>query len=79
VIAWLRQQPRPLNRTAVIMFTSSGRSVDVNRAYELGANSYLRKPDQHSDLVATITSFNDFWLSRCALPEVAPGSAEPDA
>jgi CheY-like chemotaxis protein len=74
VITWLRGQPTPLSRTAVVMFTSSGRSADVNRAYELGANSYLRKPEQHSDLVDAIAAFHDFWLSRCALPEVGPGA-----
>jgi CheY-like chemotaxis protein len=79
VVTWLRRQPRPLSRTAVVMFTSSGRPVDVNRAYELGANSYLRKPDQHSELVATISTFNDFWLSRCALPETGSGPTTDDA
>ena len=78
VVSWLREQPRPLSRTAVVMFTSSGRSADINRAYELGANSYLRKPEQHSDLVEAINAFHDFWLSRCALPDVGPG-AVPDA
>lgn len=74
VISWLRGQPTPLSRTAVVMFTSSGRSADINRAYELGANSYLRKPEQHSDLVEVISVFNEFWLARCALPEVAPAA-----
>jgi CheY-like chemotaxis protein len=78
VISWIRGQPTPLSRTVIVMFTSSGRSADINRAYELGANSYLRKPDQHSDLVEAISTFNDFWLSRCALPEVGP-AVVPDA
>lgn len=78
VLTWLRGQPTPLSRTAIVMFTSSGRSADINRAYDLGANSYLRKPDQHDDLVEAISTFNDFWLSRCALPEGGPG-AVPDA
>ena len=73
-ISWLRGQPTPLSRTAVVMFTSSARSADINRAYELGANSYLRKPEQHGDLVEAIGVFNEFWLARCALPEVAPAA-----
>ena len=73
VIAWLRQQPAPLSRTAVIMLTSSGRPADVNRAYELGANSYIQKPEEHDELVAAISVFKDFWLKRCVLPEVGPG------
>ena len=74
VIGWLRRQPAPLSRTAVVMLTSSGRPVDVNRAYELGANSYLRKPDRQQDLVATMITFNDFWLTRCALPDSPPAT-----
>src|SRR5688572_25240976 len=40
LIGWLRQQPG-LKRMPVIMLTSSKAPQDVNRAYELGANSYL--------------------------------------
>ena len=72
VIAWLRDQPTPLSRTAIVMLTSSGRAVDINRAYDLGANSYLRKPEQHNELVDLIGIFHDFWLARCELPEVNP-------
>lgn len=74
VVTWIRRQPAPLSRTAIVMLTSSGRAVDINRAYDLGANSYLRKPEQHSDLVALLGIFHDFWLSRCALPEVDSGT-----
>ena len=56
------------------MLTSSGRPVDVNRAYELGANSYLRKPDRQQDLVATMITFNAFCLTRCALPDSPPAT-----
>jgi CheY-like chemotaxis protein len=72
IITWLRAQPTPLCRTAIVMLTSSGRPVDINRAYELGANSYLRKPEEHGELVSALGTFHDFWLSRCALPEINP-------
>jgi CheY-like chemotaxis protein len=73
LIEWLRQQPTPLSRIAVVMLTSSGHQVDVDRAYEVGANSYLRKPDKHSELIELLASFNDFWLVRSELPEVLTG------
>jgi CheY-like chemotaxis protein len=73
LIEWLRQQPKPLSRIAVVMLTSSGHQVDVDRAYEVGANSYLRKPDKHSELIELLASFNDFWLIRSELPEVLTG------
>ncbi len=68
VVAWLRGQPAPLSRTAIVMLTSSGRAADINRAYDLGANSYLCKPSQHSELVALMTALGDYWLVRCVLP-----------
>src|SRR5262245_57504279 len=43
VLKWLRQQPG-LRRLLVVVLTSSSEASDVNRAYDLGANSYLRKP-----------------------------------
>jgi CheY-like chemotaxis protein len=73
LIEWLRQQPAPLRRIAVVMLTSSGHQVDVNRAYEAGANSYLRKPDKHSELIELLNAFNDFWLTRSELPEILVG------
>ncbi len=73
LVEWLRKQPAPLCRVAVVMLTSSAQQGDINRAYEVGANSYLRKPDRHAQLVALLDSFNDYWLTRSALPEVLPG------
>src|SRR3954469_10813982 len=43
VLAWIRSQP-VLRRTIVIVFTSSKHDEDINRAYDLGVNSYLVKP-----------------------------------
>src|SRR6266487_2461384 len=43
VLEWLRLQPG-LRRLLVVVFTSSSQPEDVNRAFELGANSYLVKP-----------------------------------
>jgi CheY-like chemotaxis protein len=73
VIEWLREQPLPLSRLPIVMLTSSGQQIDVDRAYELGANSYLRKPDRHAELIELLSSFNDFWLSRSELPDVLTG------
>jgi CheY-like chemotaxis protein len=61
VLAWLRKQPS-LKRLPVIMFSSSDLARDVDRAYELGANSFLVKPrnlDFMSDLVRLL---EEYWL-----------------
>ena len=43
VLAWMRSQPG-LKRLPVVVLTSSKESSDINRAYDLGTNSYLVKP-----------------------------------
>src|SRR5258706_3395186 len=46
-----------LKRLLVVVLTSSNFQADVDRAYQLGANSYLVKPaefDQMVDLIQTI-------------------------
>jgi CheY-like chemotaxis protein len=43
VLAWLRQQPS-LRRLCVYILSSSSRDGDIQRSYDLGANSYLVKP-----------------------------------
>lgn len=61
VLRWLRQQP-VLQRLPVVVLTSSRESSDVNRAYELGANSYLVKPVRSQDLVDMIKTLDLYWL-----------------
>ncbi len=43
VLAWIRQQPA-LKRLPVYVLSGSSRAEDIQRAYDLGANSYLVKP-----------------------------------
>jgi len=43
VLAWIRQQP-DLKRLRVDILSASSRPQDIERAYDLGANSYLVKP-----------------------------------
>src|SRR5262245_8374290 len=50
VLEWLRQQPG-LRRLSVVVFSSSNEPRDINRAYDLGANSYAVKPVDPASLV----------------------------
>lgn len=71
VLVWLRQQP-VLKRLPVVVLTSSKESRDVNRAYELGANSYLVKPVDFDDLLETAKTLNHYWFLLCVKPEILP-------
>ena len=69
VLAWLREQPR-LQRLPVIVLTSSRESSDVNRAYELGANSYLLKPVTFNSLARIVSDLDRYWGGLNVSPEV---------
>ena len=68
VLRWLRAQPR-LKRLPVIVLSGSAQQSDTVQAYECGANSYLIKPSNFSDLLQTMKTVGDFWLGGTKLPE----------
>jgi len=59
VLTWIRQHAE-YNSLAVVVLTSSQESADVNRAYALGANSYLVKPANFLSLVEMITRLKEY-------------------
>src|SRR6267154_1179712 len=66
VLNWLRQQPG-LKRLLVTVLTSSDQQKDINRAYDLGANSYLLKPHNAEHLSELVKQVERYWLevNRC--------------
>jgi|SRR5882672_4189426 len=74
VLAWVRTQPM-LKRLSIIVFSASARSEDVERAFELGANSYLVKPGSVSALIAMMCSLRD-WLEYNHFPPIQKSQAK---
>ena len=72
VLAWVRQQPG-LKRLPIIVLTSSNQSPDINRAYELGANSYLVKPAGFDSLLDLVKNLDMYWLILNEKPELQGG------
>jgi CheY-like chemotaxis protein len=71
VLEWLRSQDG-LRRLPVVMLTSSRQSQDVNRAYDLGANSYLVKPVEFDSLQEMLGTINTYWIDWNEQPDIAP-------
>ena len=71
VLQWVRSD-RDLKRMLVIVLTSSNLQSDVDRAYELGANSYLVKPVEFQEMVNMIKRFEAYWseINRTPTPPV---------
>lgn len=50
-------------RVPVVILTSSGEEKDMVDAYDLGANSYLRKPVDFKQFVEIIKTLALYWLT----------------
>jgi CheY-like chemotaxis protein len=74
VLQWLRTEPE-LRRLLVVVLTSSHLQSDVDRAYELGANSYLVKPVSSGEMVHLVQRFEAYWTEINRTPS-APSTAQ---
>ena len=61
VLKKMREDERT-KRLPVVIFTSSDEEEDLIRSYELGANSYVRKPVEFSQFVEATKQLGLYWL-----------------
>ena len=61
VLKKMREDERT-KRIPVVIFTSSDEEEDLIRSYELGANSYVRKPVEFSQFVEATKQLGLYWL-----------------
>lgn len=46
----------------VVVLTTSSEPRDIQQAYQLGANSYIRKPVDYQDFVKSVNAILNYWL-----------------
>jgi two-component system response regulator len=46
----------------VVILTSSKEDPDINRCYELGANSYIVKPVEFDNFLKAVTDLGLYWM-----------------
>jgi CheY-like chemotaxis protein len=61
VLRWLRNQPH-LNFVRVVVLTDSLQGSEAQKAYELGANSFLTKPADFNDTTRLVLLLIAQWL-----------------
>jgi CheY-like chemotaxis protein len=61
VLAWVKERTG-VRRLPIVVLTSSKNDEDINRAYELGANSYVVKPVSFETLLELVKSLELYWL-----------------
>ncbi|HER54383.1 MAG TPA: response regulator [Candidatus Bathyarchaeota archaeon] len=57
-----------LKKIPIIVLTSSSRYEDIERAYKLGANSFIVKPVSFEEFVEAILEIKRYWLSLSKIP-----------
>jgi len=65
---WLRHHPE-WSVIPTIVLSSSSIDSDVRRAYEAGANAYLRKPSSQAELAEIIRITSKYWCM-CERPPI---------
>jgi CheY-like chemotaxis protein len=75
LLEWMREQPA-LRGLPVVILTSSRESRDLERAYALGANSYLVKPVAFEALLELVRAIGLYWLMLNEAPPAAVGEGD---
>lgn len=75
VLQWIRDQ-KNLVPMRIVVLTTSDRVFDMQRAYEMGAHSFLTKPVDFRDFVQLGPAIKGQWLWMSRHPDTV-GSAAP--
>ena len=59
---------RNLKKMPIIVLTTSPREKDIDRAYELGCNSYICKPVNYDNFLRAVIEIHHYWLILCKIP-----------
>jgi CheY-like chemotaxis protein len=60
LLSWIREHPE-FRVIPTIIMTSSQLDIDVERAYNLGANTYMIKPSSFEELAKMVKLAHDYW------------------
>lgn len=52
----------------VIIFSTTNNEQEMRRCYELGANSYITKPNSFENLIKTVAVLRSYWIHTSSAP-----------
>lgn len=74
VLQWVRDK-FTTGSLLIVVLSRLDEIKSINRAYALGANSFLTKPGNPEEVDALIKSFHDYWMLRNNSPQTDSSSA----
>ena len=67
VLKELKQHPE-LKKIPVVIFSTTNNEQEMRRCYELGANSYITKPNSFESLLKTVAALRIYWMHSSGVP-----------
>src|ERR1041385_2159954 len=68
VLRWLFERPGLKKKFAVIVFSNVSEENEVQLAYELGAQSFIVKSTDYSQLLETAQRLKEYWIDLNQFP-----------
>jgi len=62
------KQDEVLKHIPVIIFSTTNNEQEMKRCYELGANSYITKPNSFDNLIKTVAALRSYWINTTSIP-----------
>jgi len=59
-----------LRRIPVVVLSTSKADADIEKSYDLGANSFIPKPVRFAELVNVIRQLGQYWFGTVQLPAI---------
>ena len=68
VLEWLQKHPKTSCCLTTIVLANSGLKAPMEKAYSLGANSYLIKPPNYNQLLEMMRIVKEYWIDTNCRP-----------
>jgi CheY-like chemotaxis protein len=64
------KQNEKFKNIPVVIFSTTNNEQEMRRCYELGANSYITKPNSFENLLKTVAALRSYWLQTSPITSV---------
>lgn len=63
----LKEHPE-FKKIPIVVFTTTKNESEIKRCYELGANTYVVKPESFEGLTRVLQDIRNYWYNSAAIP-----------